>query len=441
MKRSPRVLVGLFALALAVTACGDDDDDDDGGAGGGDGQSFEGQTIEVAAIWTGEEQARFTQVLDAWEEDTGATVQFTPTGDNVSTFLGSRIEGGAPPDVAILPQQGVLVQLAEQGVLKPLPENVQQAVSENFAGVWADLGSHNGTQYGVYFKAANKSTFWYRTDAFQTAGIEAPTTDAPWTWDQFLQNAGTVSDAGLTPVSIGGGDGWTLTDWFENVYLSQAGPDMYDQLAAHEIPWTDPSVITALETLGQLWGNSELIAPNPLQTPFPDSVINVFGGNPSAAMVYEGDFVANVIGGETESVVGEDANFFPFPLAGDNQGVVGGGDVAVALTDSPATFGLLEFLASPEAGEIWAGLGGFTSPNQNVDLSVYPDDVSRAIAQQLIEAGDNFRFDMSDLAPAAFGGTVGQGMWGDLQNFLGDPSNPQAAAEQLEADAAEAYGN
>ncbi len=34
-----------------------------------------------------------------------------------------------------------------------------------------------------------------------------------------------------------------------------------------------------------------------------------------------------------------------------------------------------------------------------------------------------FRFDLSDLQPAAFGGTVGQGEWKILQDFLKNPTN------------------
>ncbi len=100
-------------------------------------------------------------------------------------------------------------------------------------------------------------------------------------------------------MSIGGADGWTLTDWFENIYLSQAGPDKYDQLAAHKIKWTDPSVKAALTTLGQLFGNKDLIAggtSGALAADFPKSVTQIFTGNPpAAAMVYEGDFVSSFI--------------------------------------------------------------------------------------------------------------------------------------------------
>jgi alpha-glucoside transport system substrate-binding protein len=437
MRRITRTLPVLLALALGAAACGGDDDSG-GGASTTQAQSLKGQSIQVYAVWSGSEQANFKQVLDAFTQKTGATVTYTSTGDNMSTVLGSKIEGGAPPDVAMLPQQGLLVQLANDGSLKKVNADVQAAVDANFAPVWKNLASVDGTLYGVYYKVANKSTVWYRPQAFQDAGISDP----PKTWDEFVTDAKTISDSGVTPVSVGGDDGWTLTDWFENVYLSQAGPDKYDQLSKHEIPWTDPSVTKALETLGQLWGDQKLIAggsSGSLQTDFPTSVTNVFGDKPKAAMVYEGDFVAGVITDSTKSKVGTDALMLPFPAAGAQQAVVGGGDVAAILKDNPASQAFVQYLASPEAAAIWAKLGGYASANKNLDLSDYPDPIAKAIGEAVVKAGDNVRFDMSDLAPAAFGGTVGKGEWKDLQDFLKNPSNVQETAAQLEKDAKAAF--
>jgi len=436
MRRITRTVPVLLALALAAAACGGDDDS--GGGSTTQAQNLKGQKIEVAAVWTGAEQQNFQQVLNGFSQKTGATVTYTPTGDNVSTYLGSKLEGGAPPDVAMLPQQGVLVQFADQGSLKKVNSDVQAAVDANFAPIWKNLASVDGTLYGVYYKVANKSTVWYRPQAFQDAGIS----DTPKTWDDFVQDAKTLSDSGVTPVSVGGADGWTLTDWFENVYLSQAGPDKYDQLSKHEIPWTDPSVTTALQTLGQLWGDQKLMAggaSGSLQTDFPTSVTNVFGKSPKAAMVYEGDFVSGVITDSTQSKLGTDALMFPFPAAGAQPAVVGGGDVAVIMKDSPASQAFLQYLASPEAAAIWAKLGGYSSANKNLDLSNYPDPIAKAIGEAVVKAGDNVRFDMSDLAPAAFGGTVGKGEWKDLQDFLKNPSNVSGTAAQLEKDAKAAF--
>jgi alpha-glucoside transport system substrate-binding protein len=118
--------------------------------------------------------------------------------------------------------------------------------------------------------------------------------------------------------------------------------------------------------------------------------------------------------------------------------VVGGGDVAVQFDDDEATTALMEFLASPEAAEIWVPNGGLTSPNGSVDTSLYPDDVSRQIAEALTGA-EELRFDMSDLTPSAFGGTPGQGFWQEMISFYQDPSDIDGTAQRLEDAAVKAY--
>jgi alpha-glucoside transport system substrate-binding protein len=435
-RRSMRLTVAAAALALAAAACGGDDSSGDD-AGTGD-QNLKGTTLEVAAVWTGAEQDNFKKVLNAFSEKTGATVTLTPTGDNVSTYLGSKIQGGQPPDVAFLPQQGVLVQFAKQGALKPIGPDAEKALDENFSKIWKDFATVDGKVHGVYFKAANKSTVWYRAKAFEDAGVEPPAT-----WDEFVQAAQTVSDSGVPPLAMAGGDGWTLTDWFENVYLSQAGPENYDKLSKHEIKWTDPTVVKALETLGQLWSKPALLvggAKGSLQTDFPTSVANVFGDNPKGAIPgVVADFVAGVVASSTKAKVGEDAKIFPFPKVGDEAPVVSGGDVAVAMKDNAGAKALLAYLATPDAAKVWAEGGGFLSPNKNLDSEAYPDDTFKAMGKALIDAGDNVRFDMSDLAPASFGGTKGVGEWKRLQDFLAAPTNATAAAAALEADAAKAF--
>ncbi len=133
---------------------------------------------------------------------------------------------------------------------------------------------------------------------------------------------------------------------------------------------------------------------------------------------------------------------FPFPAVGANPPVVSGGDAAVILKDSKAAQALVTFLASSDAATIQAKLGGYLSPpNKNVPNSAYPNEVQRKIAQALIASGDNFRFDMSDQAPQAFGGTPGKGEWKDLQDFLKNPGDVAGTQAKLEKDAAAAYGN
>jgi alpha-glucoside transport system substrate-binding protein len=172
-------------------------------------------------------------------------------------------------------------------------------------------------------------------------------------------------------------------------------------------------------------------------------VEQVFGKQPKAGMVYEGDFVSGLISGDLHKKVGEDAKFFPFPaVKGGTAPVVGGGDAAVALKagkNPEAAMKFIEYLATPEAAAVWAKAGGFLSPNQKLDIANYTDDTTRQTAKSLVDAGETVRFDMSDQAPAAFGGTQGSGEWKILQDFLRDPSSPKNTAQALETAALKAY--
>jgi len=430
----PRRLFATIALggsaALVLAGCTSGSTDDNTAAG-----DLDGVTLNVASDWSGAEQTNFEKVLAKFSDDTGATVNYTSYGTDVATTLNTKVEGGDPPDVAVIPQPGLLQSLAADGSLIGLDEATRDEIDANYSQDWIDLGSADGTLYGVWFKAANKSTVWYNTDVYDTAGA-----DIPETWEDFNDQLGVISDSGVYGLSIGADAGWPMTDWFENVYLRTAGADLYDQLATHEIPWTDPSVAEALTELGTLWANTTVIQPGTAQRTFGDSVIAVFGDPPAAGTVFEGDFVAGNITSDTTAVVGETAQFYDFPSINDSvPSVVGGGNVAVQLTENDGAAELMHYLATPEAATIWVQEGGFTSPNQNVDINAYPDDTGRAIADALI-AADVFRFDMSDLAPSAFGGTKGAGEWQILIDFFNNPTDVAGTQQKLEDAAAAAFG-
>ncbi|MCF6474843.1 carbohydrate ABC transporter substrate-binding protein [Nonomuraea sp. MG754425] len=430
----------LAGLAVAVAACGNAPTTTEPSASGSAAASsaakpLQGVKLEVAAKWTGAEQKNFEQVLKAFSEKTGAEVTYASTGEDTGAYLGPRIQGQNPPDVAILPQPGLVAQYVEQNALKPLTPEVVQEVDTNYTPYWKDLGSVDGKVYGVLVKAAHKSLVWYRSQAFDDAGVQAPTN-----WDELVKAAQTIADSGTPPFSFCGASGWTLTDLFENVYLSTAGPENYDKLSKHEIPWTDPSVATALEKIQQIASKAEFLVDGTsgtMQTDFPTCVTKVYGTD-KAAMVIEADFVA-VEADQAGAKVGEEAKYFPFPKAGDTTPVVLGGDVAVAMKDSPGAMALVQFLASKEGGEVWAKLPGYLSPNKNVSPDNYPDELTKQLGQTIVSAGDAVRYDMSDLAPSAFGGTDGKGEWKVLQDFLRDPSDVKGAQEALEAEAKKAW--
>jgi ABC-type glycerol-3-phosphate transport system substrate-binding protein len=425
----------VVATALAAVACGGDDGDSGGGGTAAQANEDVSGSVSVLGIWAGQEQQSFQAVIDSFEQAyPNVSVSYKSAGDNLPTVLQTAVQGGNPPDVAFIAQPGTIQGFVNDGKLQPI-DFAKDAVVENFGQSVADTGSFDGKLYGLLFKSANKSLGWYNTQTFDDAGVEPPTT-----WDELSQTADTIKASGVTPYSIAGADGWTLTDLFENIYLRTAGPEKYDQLATHQIKWTDPSVTAALEQMKVVTGDPSLIAGGyrgALQTDFPRSVAQLFTDPPKAAMTFEGDFVSGNIANETKAAEG-DFNVFTFPSIDSSPPVVvGGGDLAALFKDSPAGQAFISYLATPEAAQAWAERGGFISANKNLDPSVYPDDITRQVATDLADA-ETFRFDMSDLAPPAFGGTPGQGEWKILQDFLQN-GNVQATASQLEQAASRAY--
>jgi alpha-glucoside transport system substrate-binding protein len=425
------VLAALAAaMAFAAAGCGGDD----GGGGGVEGSEDVSGSISMMAIWGGEEQESFQTVIDGFEEKfPNVSVKYTSGGDNLAPLLSTAVEGGNPPDIAAIGQPGLMADFAQQNAIQPI-DDLRDKIVDAFGEDVADSGTVDGTQYGLLYKGANKSTVWYNVATFEEAGVETPET-----WDDFVQARDTIKAAGITPFSVGVDLGWPITDLFENIYIRTAGPEKYDQLARHEIPWTDQSVKDALTLMQDVLGTSDNMVggtEGALQTEMPDSVANVFREDPRGSMVIIGDFAP----GQTETTLEPETGFnvFTFPsIEGSEPSVVGGGDLFVKFKDSPAADAFLEFLTTTEAAEIWAERGGFSSPHKDLDVDVYPDEITKTTAGALAQA-ETFRFDLSDLQPAAFGATSGKGLWKAFTDFVANPNDIDKIAQQMEAEAKKA---
>lgn len=435
-----RTAIFAAVALIALAGCGSDKKKDTGGGGGTKTTSADANVkgkISIVGIWVAEEQKHFQAVVDAFNKKyPNVKVKYNPAGDNTPTVLATALSGGRPPDLASVAQPGLVKQFQKQGKLKDI-EFARADIEKNYSPDFVKLGEIGGKLYSMIPKGANKSTVWYNVKAFKDAGVEPPKT-----WDEFLTAAKTLKSSGTPAYSLAGADGWTLTDLFENIYLRQAGPEKYDQLSTHDLKWTDPSVKDALKEMAKVYSDTSNIVggkSGALQTDNATSVPKVFSDPPKAAMVIEGDFIPGVVGEKNPLKPGTGYNVFDFPsVNGSAPSVVGGGDSLIMFKDSPAAEAFVKFMASPEAPKVWVKFGGVSSPNKNLPASAYPDAITRETATKLAQA-KTFRFDMSDLAPAEFGGTAGQGEWKILTDFLGNPSNVDGTAAALEKAAAKAF--
>jgi alpha-glucoside transport system substrate-binding protein len=439
-------LMALAAFTVGVVAvaagCG-------GGGGGGKSTTSTTSTSSVNTsvsgtvkfwgIWAAAEQKDFQKVIAGFNKQyPNVKVTYQSKGNDIPTILATAIAGGSPPDMADVAQPGLVTQLVQQGKLKPITY-AKSVIDANFAPGFVKLGEVSGKLYALLFKASNKSTLWYNVPVFKQAGVKAPST-----WTQMINDAKTIKASGTPAWSLCGASGWTLTDLFENIYLRLYGPAKYNDLSAHMLKWTDPSVTKALRDMAQIIGDTSNIyggTSGALQTDYPTCVDYAFASPPKAAMVPEADFVAGEILQATKAKPNTGFNVVPFPAitpGADASAIETSGDEIITFRDTPAIEAFMKYLATAPAAEIWAKLGGFGTGNKNVPASVYPDAITRE-TEAPISTAKAAVFDMSDQQPTSFGGTTGQGEWGLFQQFLQHPTDISGIQQKLESAAAKAY--
>ncbi|MEO5986793.1 MAG: ABC transporter substrate-binding protein [Candidatus Limnocylindria bacterium] len=406
-----RLAAPFMVAVLALSACtGDSGSSGDGGGGDADVPEGDG-SIVVTSLWGGAEEEAFTAVLTAFTESTGIEAEYEANRTDYATVLRTRITGGEPPDVAIIPGIGTLRSLARDGSLISISElGLDQSSFEgNYAPGILDVGVVDDELYGIMVKLNSKATMWYSPERFTELGVE-PATD----FEGLLQLTEDIKDAGATPWSLGAGDSWTLTDFFEVAYLKMHGPEAYDTLFSPEGDWTDETVQATIDKMTELYTDDNVDGgiDGAIATLFVDGISKVFSTSPSAELYYEGGFVGGIATGadvnpDLAGQEGEAIDWFDFPtIDGNGEGLVTyGGDVMAALVADTDVAAFMEYLTTAEAGQVWAAGGTIISPIVDVDTSVYPTVLIQKEAEQVTSA-EAVRFDGSDLLPGTDLGAV-----------------------------------
>jgi alpha-glucoside transport system substrate-binding protein len=375
------------------------------------------KTVTVLGVVVGEQQDKLEAALAPFEKKTGIKVIYEGT-DAFATLLPVRVESGDAPDVAMFPQPGLMRDLAQNGLLVPITKFMKLSELEKaYSKDWLDLGKVDNQLYGVWYRASVKSLVWYNPEAFAVKGYQVPQT-----WSEMLKLSDRIVADGSTPWCLGmeSGDatGWVGTDWIEDIMLRTAGVAVYDRWINHEIPFDVPPVKEAFNKFGEIVLNPDYVQGGivgAISIPFGDSVQGLVQEPPSCYLHRQANFISSFFG--SEIVLGENMAVFALPGIKKEFGnpVLVAGDVFAMFNDTPEARALMAYLATPEPHEIWAKLGGFISPHQQVSLDVYPDPVTKKQAKILADA-EVIRFDASDMMPSSVGtGTF----WTGIIDFVG----------------------
>lgn len=445
-RQQPKRWRALLALgtvsSLAFAACAGDDDDTATDEGTDDttedtaeeeAVDLEGEEVTVFGVELEQEQQSLNETFEPLREESGMTIEVSGS-DDFETEIVANVQGGNPPDIAMVPQPGLIQDFADD--IAPLSDDVLSEIEANFDPGWTDLAQVDGEIVAVPVKADLKSLVWYNQTAFEDNNYEIPET-----FEDFLALTDQMMADGNTPFCLGLGSedatGWPATDWLEDWVLRRNGPEVYDQWRDHEIPFNDPEIVETMQELYDLWSQEGFVAgglePSASES-FREAGLGITDG--SCMMYRMSNFYAALLTdpelGGLESV-GPDSEISAFYLPGSEENpniTLTAGLYAVAFNDDPATMETMRYIASTEYADTRAAnpIGGFLSPNANVDTSLYQNPLEQEFGEILASA-DPARFDASDIMP----GPVGTGtFWEAMVNITAGDQSVDEAFDSVE---------
>ena len=394
--------------------------------------NLDGQTITIFGPWRGEDQTLVESMLAYFTAASGVKVNYS-SSENYEQQIVIDTQAGSPPDIAVLPQPGLIADLASKGLLAPLGDDTRAWLADNYAAgeSWVGLGSYPGKDgasalYALPYKIDVKSLVWYVPENFEDAGYEVPQSmeDLKALTAQIVADGGTPWCIGL---GSGGATGWPATDWVEDMLLRTQTPDVYDQWITNAIPFNDPRIIEAIDEFGHFARNDKYVdggAAAVATTDFRDSPKGLFAAPPKCYMHHQASFIPSFFPEGTQ--LGRDADFFYMPAyAGKDLGkpVLGAGTLAMITKDGEGARAFIEWLKTPIAHEIWMAQSGFLTPLKSVNTDAYANAALKKQGEILLGA-TTFRFDGSDLMP----GKIGAGaFWTGMVDYAGGKSAADVA--------------
>lgn len=431
-RRFRAALAGTLSagLVFSVAACGGDDSDGgtstDSSASAIDCSPYtkfgdiKGKTVTIYTGIVTPEDTPHIESYKPFEQCTGATIKYE--GDkSFETQILVRAKAGNPPDLAIVPQPGLVKQLVDTGKAVAAPEEVSANVDKFWDKAWKGYTTVDGKFYGAPLGASVKSLVWYSPAEFKDKGYTVPTTLA----DLKTLSDKIASDNGAKPwcagISSGDATGWPVTDWMEDFMLRTAGPEGYDKWVKHETPFNSPEATKALDAVGEYLKNDKYVngglgdVKSIATTTFQDAGLPILEGTCSLhrmASFYAANF-------PKDTKVAEDGDVYAFYLPGQDASskpVLGAGEFVVAFADRPEVKAFQTYLSS----DVWANTkaklsSGWVTANKGLDPNNLTNPIDKLSATILLDPNATFRFDGSDQMPAAVGSDA---FWKQATNWI-----------------------
>lgn len=214
-----------------------------------------GGKLEIFSWWTnGGEADGLNAMFDIYKQQhpgveiVNATVA-GGAGTNAKAVLQTRLAGGQPPDTWQLHAGRETLSYVQAGQLEPLTQFFKdQGFDQVMPKLLLDQITIEGEIYTVPVNIHRSNMMWYNPKVFQDNNLQPPKT-----LDEFFTVAEALKAKGITPLAVGGKDGFEASHLFESVLLATFGPDDYTKLwTGDATAWADERIATAIDTMARM---------------------------------------------------------------------------------------------------------------------------------------------------------------------------------------------
>jgi alpha-glucoside transport system substrate-binding protein len=310
-------------------------------------KKMKGKTVTIFTSILEPELTTLNTAMKDFQTCTGIKVKIEGS-NQFEALLPVRVKGNNAPDLAWIPQPGLLAKLVETGKVKPAPKSVVANVNKYWSKSWKAYGTVKGKFYAAPFGSNMKSLVWYSPKQFKAAGYSVPTT-----WAQMEALADKMAADGKIAfcggLGSGGATGWPATDWVEQIVLRDHGSAVYNNWVSHKIKFSDKRIVSSMEKVAAWMQNPKWVGnvKGIATTTFQDAGKGIPAGD--CMMLQQASFYGNIIA-ESGATISPTGDAFAFYLPATNSKVtvpvVGGGEFTAAFSSRPEVVAVQTYLSS-----------------------------------------------------------------------------------------------
>ena len=294
--------------------------------------------LMTGSLCVSAEEARTFKILSMWAEDdndSGSILknvtenykQENPdfnyeievvSSDNLKQKVATLAASNDLPDVFAYDAGTPLIDLMDAGLVVNVGEKLDAlGVADQIDSGAADFLTRLTNTDSLYDLplGQNIEGFWYNKALFEQAGIENP----PTTWDEMLEDAQKLLDAGIQPFAVGGADLWPATRLLNAYVMRKGGTDFRDQAYAGEKQYTDPALVEAAAMLQDMVDKGYFgVGPTTVDQNTAANMVM----NGEAAIIYNGSWYVGQLNSDANAAGPDGIGFFNVPEVSGGPGTV-----------------------------------------------------------------------------------------------------------------------